>query len=198
MNKKQLQKLAGLLKEGKDFDLSDNPLQMNSQERQRLIRDIFEGLEQGDSVTILRDDIVKIFPKYAKKLEAFAKLEDDIYNAFEALYMGDDDLNEADDFDLSDNPAAIRYPKSITATIDRLSTTTHQGHALISGKHFEQWLDKAHDTNWQDIEENDEVEYYISLYAKEYDYSSHFDVDWDETNSDIEQYDIDNGYEAEY
>ena len=184
-------KLVNLLKEVEDFDLSDNPLQMNSQERQRLIEEIFEGLEQGDSVTTLRDDIVKIFPKYAKKLEAFAKLEDDIYNTFEALYMEDEDLDEAEDFDLSDNPIGIRYPKSITATIDRVSTTTHQGQALISGKHFDQWLDKEHDTSWQEVYDNNEVEYYISLYAKEYDYSSHFDVDWGETDSDIESYEVD-------
>jgi hypothetical protein len=195
MNKEKLQKLAGLLKE-EDFDLSDNPLQMSKSEKQSLIRDIFRGLEEGDSVTILRDDIVKIFPKYEKKLEAFAKLEDDLYNAFEALYMEDDDLNEEEDFDLSDNPMAIRNPKEIRAEVRRSSSVWHRGTLIVNGAHFAKWLKLEHNQTWQEIYNEDEVEYYLTLYIREYDYSDHADVDWEETDHDIENYEIEE-YEAD-
>jgi hypothetical protein len=88
---KQLQKTAGILNEA--IDVSWNPYedQTKQQLRNSAIKSVFEGLEQGDSVTTLMDDIVKVFPQYAKKLEAFAMLEEIIYNKFEELYMDIED-----------------------------------------------------------------------------------------------------------
>jgi hypothetical protein len=89
---KQLQKTAGILNEA--IDVSWNPYdddRTKQQLRNSAIKDVFRGLEQGDSITALRDDIIKVFPKYAKKLEAFAELEELLYDQFEALYMDIED-----------------------------------------------------------------------------------------------------------
>lgn len=191
-------KLANLLKEVEDFDLSDNPIAGYPKTITITLDtdEVVEALRQHWDIGELNKDLV---------LQIQAAIQDEVEYNFTEDYdnLGDlwnggfldnidlDAVNEADDFDLSDNPAAIKYPKTITATVARVSTTTHQGQALINGKHFEQWLDKEHDTSWQEVYDNNEVEDYLSQYAKEYDYSSHFDVDWEETDLDIERYDVD-------
>jgi len=70
----QFKKIAGLLKEDTDSEKRD------------LIISTFEGLEMGDPITNLRENISKIFPEYAQKLEEFAMLEGEIYNRLEKLY----------------------------------------------------------------------------------------------------------------
>ena len=190
MSKKQLQKLAGIKNKAQDFDLSDNPLQMSKKEKQELINRIFRGLEEGDSVTILRDDIVKIFPKYEKKLEAFAKLENDLYDAFERLYGGDDeddDLDEAEDFDLSDNPVpASKYKRGeITFRITVTKSVYEEGVFTINLQDFADYLQEYGDTG-KSIEEllkdpNDvELNNELAGYARENDLHDEMrENDWD-------------------
>jgi hypothetical protein len=163
MDKQQLQKLAGLLKEEEDFDLSDNPLQMGEHEKRELISEIFKELEEGTPVTTLRDDIVKIFPEYAKQLEAFAQLENDLYDTFEALYMEDaedEELDEVEDFDLSDNPiAGRRYRGFLSCTYKVRSSLWEKANYKISLQELADYVREGgdYDGPFEELLKNDKL-----------------------------------------
>ena len=134
MNKNRLQKLAGLLKEAEDFDLSDNPLQQFYKFEigekaydgfgSYLPEDYCTILDRRSSLSKVEKDPVK--KKYLRELRDWLKnstrISDQPWYLIE--WSGDDiswepqerlisqmeldvengNLNEVEDFDLSDNP----------------------------------------------------------------------------------------------
>lgn len=136
MNKEQLQKLAGLLKEKEDFDLSDNPI---------------SGYPKTITITLNTDTVLDALDRYwdvkdrdiTKELvlQIQKQIQDIVANDYTSGnndYLGDlwnggvfdfltdyddyegEDINEEEDFDLSDNPIRGGYYKvsaEVSATI---------------------------------------------------------------------------------
>jgi hypothetical protein len=121
MNKEQLQKLAGLLKEVEDFDLSDNPVAGYPKTMTITLDtdEVVEALRQRWDIGELNKDLV---------LQIQAAIQDEVkYNFTENdTNLGDlwrggfldnidlDAVNEAEDFDLSDNPVPNNQTLSFT------------------------------------------------------------------------------------
>lgn len=85
---RQFKKIAGLLKED-SFSLSDNPLSGNRPEDlQNSIRNIVSGLDSGESLVNLVDDVRKVYPEYVQRILDYNVMEQEIISLLNRTSKG--------------------------------------------------------------------------------------------------------------
>jgi hypothetical protein len=167
-------------KEAEDFDLSDNPLAgVNWDDEFRALEDVEDDypewqelfseiaekateylqkrkasrelVELVNSLTEWRhaaphlmEQILEEFPNFSPGLMEELKK----YYSFSGRVR---DLDEEEDFDLSDNPVPLKRPRKITARLKKRDWIDSDAPFEIDVRDFNNWLQAKHNTNWEDM-----------------------------------------------
>lgn len=118
-------------------------------------------------------DAIKDAASSVKEVNGYELTPQDI-EAIKYFVPEHPNFKEAEDFDLSDNPLRVNYPKKITATLKKRDWVDSDAFLEIDGKDFNKWLGEVHNTNWEEVKDggfnwyslSTLIEYYVDDFQK--------------------------------